>query len=110
MSTTITRLVVTHKGELTRASAREFRALLRKAGYPLASEVTAHMGVEDILAHAGAAGLDFGSFTLSGYGELTPAQRGAMTRKRNTRLAKKAARRETRTGYVREQIRARKSA
>lgn len=110
MNTNITRLVVTHSDELTRSSARDLRKALRKAGAPEfeVEGVVAHLALGHALALAEAYLVPV---THSAYGDLTPAQRGALTRKRNTRLAKKAARKATpSTGYVKEQIRARKSA
>lgn len=110
MNTNITRLVVTHSDEITRTSARDLRKALRKAGAPefAVEGVNAHMALGHALTIAEAYGV---AITHSAYGDLTPAQRGALTRKRNTRLAKKAARKASpSTGYVKEQIRARKSA
>lgn len=108
MSTTFTRLVVTRSGELTKASARDLRAMLRRLGVTHVEQYTAHTPIEVALNALGAAGVDMSTFEVVGYGDLTPAQRGGITRKRNARAAKKAARKES-TGYVREQIRARKA-
>lgn len=97
-------VVSTHEGTLTRASARDIRAALRGAGFTdLAPLITAHVSAQDVSATLAEAGI---AHSAARFGDLSPQQRGGITRKRNTRAARKASRPES-TGFVKAQIRAR---
>lgn len=102
MSATRT-ITVTASGHVTRDGARTLRDLLRAAGEPKAAEHVTHACATETARNIVEA------FALDArvvvYGDLTPAQRGAVTRRTNKRAARKAT---PSTGFMRAYLSARK--
>lgn len=99
-------IVRTHNGTLTRESARTIREFLRSNGYgERAASITHASEAESVARFLAARGAEV---TLVAYGDLTPAQRGARTRKANKRTARKAVK-ATPTGFMRAYLAARKA-